>query len=641
MFNQGTSFSSALWPSCIKTYIHAYIHVLQKKVVMPSKKTIVAVGAVLASVSIIGALALRKPKGITDDDEDAFVCASSVSPTKQRLAKPTTTEPVLDAKARLVANTAEPVAKAADVESAGPAATIAVKESASDAMLGTLEDKSASLLDEALDELGISPAQTAENSTAAKLVGPSSMEDRTELSRLGLSMRVPKGWEVHDELSAVPNVAVVTLWNPEFATIPDPEMPGVVPVIILSVEDIRGENLNLTEFKDRSKELSMRQLLMMTGGAIQPMMRKDASVSEGPFRHILEYTQSMPPFFDISVINLLEVQNGIAYVFQIMCKPNVMNEYRPLFMQLARDVILTPMKIGSLGYIRVNTGKVSVNIDTTWLWSYNDANSTSTHLVKFELASSTKKEEILLYETDKLPASSHKVRDEKVVDGATIVSAFDGTQEKKTISYGGYSFVVHPLQKMISYLSEALLVRTIKTVAFSSVEPKTKGGATFISTEYGYCFDIVGDSRVVSTQLGNGVVIYAPLGVPQELTKDSSSEDPGPTATVRVGSPESDPDCMASLEEWRGRMMEEVESGNVSDVRMISMKGVECVTFTSKDMQEVGPNQRIEVRGEVYVFVRDGITTLIRWETSTGMWRKYERQMSAFLDSFTFLESAN
>lgn len=612
-----------------------------------SKKAILAVSAVAATAVAVGvAVAMkkkRKPQQEESDEEDTFT-PSQLSSIKRKSA---TNDGCTEQRESMPTTRVAESAPATTASAVSKEETRAAAEPVKVTPAATLPAAVDSLLDEALEEL---EPKTANGAAAAPApvggadkegsgaVGKSAVrvtaDGRTVLPHLGLSIKGPSGWEIREELSPVPNVAIVAVWNPAFAEIPNADAPGNVPVIILSVEDIRGENLNLTEFKDRSKELSMQQMLMMTGGAIQPVVRKDTSLNVGPFRHVLEYAQSLPPLLDLLVVNLLEVRNGIAYVFQIMCSPKVMNEYRSVFMQLARDTVLTSLESSSLGYVKVCTGEVSVNIDTAWNWRYPATPSADGALATFELFSTVKKEEITLYRTEDVPQTAHKVRDTKTVDGVEITSAFDGALELKTASYNGYSLVVRPLQKVISYLPESYLVSAIKSVQPSSEPPKPKGGATFVTPEYGYCFDIIGGSRVVSTKLGNGTVVYAPLGVPQDITKELSPEEQGVTVTVRIGSPEDDPDCMATMEEWRARLQGEA---NVSNIQTVKMKGTDCLTFVSKEMQEVGQGQRVEVRGNVYIFVRDGVTTLLRWEAATGLFRKYERDMNAFLESFEFL----
>jgi hypothetical protein len=619
---------------------------------MLSNKVLAIGGAVVATAAVIGAVVVARSHQKHHEDDDDFFSAPPSSISQSKKQQPQEPAPKMAPKAspKSVAAAAPESAKQTSPVSEKMIVVETPQESATEmpAAPAPVKDSEASLLDEALNELeptsATAPAAPEAKQESKVPMAPTAVDvaNRKSFEHLGIAMKVPDGWEVREELSPIPNVAMVTVWNPAFENFPNAEMPGAVPVIILSVEDIRGENLNLVEFKERSKDLSMQQMLMMTGGVVQPMVRKDSAVQEGPFRHILEYAQSMPPFFDLSVINLLEVRNGVAYVFQIMCNPKIMNEYRPIFLKLARDTIVTPMDSSALGFYRVHTGKVAVDIDTTWSWSYPSADSAAAtqFLAQFQLASTVKKEEVTLYEESKVPVTEHKLRNEKTVDGVTIRSAFDGTQEKKTLSYNGYTLVVHPQQKAISYLSEAGLVRTIKSVTPSSEESRPRAGATFVTPEYGYYFDVIGGSRVVSTKLGNGTVVYAPQGIPSDPSKAVSPEEQGPTVTIRIGKPETDPDCMGSIAEWRSRIEEEAANGSITKIQVVDLKGQECLTFMSKEMQEVSPNEKVEVRGKVFIFVREGVTTLVRWESATGTWRKYESDMDTFLASFDFIKDS-
>ncbi|GET86360.1 hypothetical protein, conserved [Leishmania tarentolae] len=611
---------------------------------MPSNKVLAVTGAVLASAALIGTVAVMRSskKRTEDNDVDAFSAPlnSLLKSKKQAVSADSNTAQISEA---IASETAASQEKEKSVVTTQPKAVKKDALAPTDSKIPAAVDAAASLLEEALDELepmrqGASEETKGTINQITTEVTTTHNADGKMFQHLGISMKVPEGWEVREELSPIPNVAMITVWNPEFEHFPNSEMPGAVPVIILSVEDIRGENLNLVEFKDRSKDLSMQQMLMMTGGVVQPIVRTDSSVQEGPFRHILEYSQSMPPFFDLSVINLLEVRNGVAYVFQIMCNPKIMNQYRPIFTQLAREIVITPMESSSLGFFRVHTGKVSVDIDTTWTWSYPDASDEAAlHLAQFELASTVKKEQITLYEVSKVPETAHKQLKERTMDGVTICSAFDGAEEKR-FTYKDYCLVVHPQQKAISYLSEAALVRTVKSVTPSTEPPKPKCGASFITTEYGYTFDVIGASRVVSTKLGNGTVVYAPQGIPSDPSKAAAPEESGPTVTIRIGKPETDPDCMGSIEEWTARIREEASNGTITKIQVVQLKEQDCLTFLSKEMQEVSPKEKVEVVGKVFIFVRNGTTTLVRWESGTGTWRKYERDMEAFLESFQFLE---
>lgn len=600
---------------------------------MPSRnKTVPIVAAVVAATTaVVGAVVLLKGRrgGSKEvDDDEAF---SAVKPSPPKKVESKEKRP-----ATMVAEAKPVVLESPTPSGEGDVAKAVANPIANDD----------AILDAVLDEVvpKSPPVKDPASSVSVKPSAPSSSLDgnRTNLEHLGVSIKVPSDWEVHEELSPVPNVAMVSVWNPAFANVPNADVPGAVPVLVLSVEDIRGENLNLFEFKECSKELSIQRMLMMTGGNALPTVRRDSAVQEGPFRHYLEYAQSIPPFFSISVINLVEVRNGIAYVFQIMAGPKAMNDYKSLFMQIARDIVITPMETSALGFLNVKTGKISIQVDTTWVWSYPDAEEASkgadnAPLATFELASTVKREKLTLYETSKVPKSDHKPRSDKETDGVKINSSFNGTQERKTFSYNGYTLVVEPEQKAISFIPEAVVVLAIKSVRACSDEPRPKEGVTFVTSEYGYQFDMVGGSRVVSTKLGKGTVVYAPLGIPQDPTKELAPEEQGPTVTVRIGNPDDDPDCLPTIEEWKTRIERESASASISGIKMISLKGEQCLTFRSKEMQKTGMEESTEILGEIYIFVRHGITTLIRWEAARSQFRKYERDLNTFLESFQFL----
>ncbi|RHW67572.1 Proteasome maturation protein 10 [Trypanosoma brucei equiperdum] len=488
------------------------------------------------------------------------------------------------------------------------------------------------LLAEALREIGAESPRTGPATSTASAVGTSSkgtMGDRKEFPQLGLSLTVPSPWKVREDLSPFPNVAMLTVWNEELVTEEVAQQPGSVPMIVLSVEDVRADNVNLDEFKDRCKELAVSQMMMMSGGAIEPKVSKNTSTKVGPFRHMLEYSQSLPPFCDIVVLNLIEVRGSVAYTFQIMGSPDVMQRYRSMFMDIANNVRIESNISTALGYVELLTGSVKVDIDTTWVYEYPGGDGA---LAVMTTTSPTKKEEIGLYHQGGVPVTPHKLRSEKVMDGVEVQIALDGKQEKKTFTYNGYSLVVKPLQKSNSYLDEQMLVSIVKSVSPSTAEPKPKKGGTFVNKEHGYRVNVVGGSRLVASRIGGGSVAYAPQGL-----DGAEGGDHPPTVTMRVGTPENDPECMGSVEEWEARMRQEAEEGGIRDIARTTVNGEPCLTFISQSMEEIMPGQRMEIRGKVFIFVREGRTTLIRWEMAVGLWKKFERDMNAFVESLEFI----
>ncbi|ORC84287.1 putative dynamin-like protein [Trypanosoma theileri] len=578
------------------------------------KSIFVAVGAAAAAGFVVGAGVYFFTKGKhtpTNDDEDAFnITADGAPGVKVNLKEGTS---VLKET-----NITSQVGKS---DSAGQKGKKPL-----DAALAENE-----LLTEALNEIGMdAPAERAKTlvTSAGKSNDKGTKEDRKEFPNLGLSMAVPKGWEIREDLSPFPLVAVLTVWNQDLVIEDDHQRIGAVPTILLSVEDVRGDNDDLAEYKDRCKDATVNQLLMMTGGAIEPKVTKDSPVQDGPFRHVVEFTQSLPPFYDIVVFNLLEVRNCIAYNFQIMCSPSVLPQYKSMFMEMARSVRIVGNLSTAIGYVELHTGSLKIDIDTNWSWDYPGKNNA---LATFTTSSMSKKEEISLYAEGTVPTTTYKPQEEKNMDGVHIVSAFDGSQQQKTLTYNGYVLVVKPLQKSISYLIEEELIVILKSVTPSTEKSNPKKSGTFINKEHGYLVDVVRGGRLVASRIGGYQVVYAPCGVAETM-----DEEQPPTVTIRIGYPETDPECMSSLDEWEEQIKEKTE-GDIKEITRTTITGERCLTVVSQNMDEIAPGQRMEVCTKLFIFVRNGKTTLIRWSSAVGLWKKFERDMNAFVDSFRFI----
>lgn len=572
---------------------------------MPSRKQILV--GVAAGLVVGGAVAytLSKKKGECNTEDDVEFEAPKKAPASVAPPKPSTAAATLPEQSPMTASSAQ-----------------FTKEYSFN-----VNDDNEKMLEEALAE------QDAETKQHRPVVA-NKEDGSVAFAHLGVSMIPPAGWTVREELSPMPNVAMITITKPEFAEQQmNPEDMGSVPVIILSVEDIAAENLDLIEFKEKSKQMALTQMLMMTNGMVQPVMKFDDAMTVGPFRHCLEYGQSLPPYFDIAVSNLLAVENGLAYVFQIMCNPKVMSSFKPLFMEMARNVKIGASTTGSIGHITLETGRgVSINVPTTWGWT---SPSRTGVFAEFTTPSTVKSESITLYDNATAPKPSASAKTtEKVLDGVTIATVREGRNEIKEFRFNGFTAVVKPLQKPNVQINELHVVAAVRSVKASDVSEEK---AVFLNKEHGYCVDIAKGGKLIATCVGGGTVVYAPLGVPSDPNRPVDPEEQGPTVTIRVGSPENDPDCADNLEGWEERMEAEKSSGNITNLQRVSRNGFPCLTFISKDMQEVGPGQKMEVQGKVFIFVRNGKTTLVRWETATGLWRKFEPKMERFIDSLKFI----
>lgn len=491
-------------------------------------------------------------------------------------------------------------------------------------------DNNDDILEQALDEQ-VAPA------AAARAAVVQSEDGVEQFPHLGLKIKPLPGWIVKEELSPMPNIAMIMVTTPELmeAQQEQTEM-GAVPVIILSIEDINGENLDAVEFKDRSKQMAMQQMLMMTNGMAQPRIRYDDNLSVGGFTHCLEFHQSLPPILDIVVCNMIAVQNRVAYVFQIMCNQKTMDKYKPKFMEMARSVVIENVPDVTIGTVQITTTSgFSVAGHSTWAWN---AKPSGAAIVEFTTPSTVRSELISVFEDDKAPSTSAWTvkGTPSTVNGVSITTFTESRNERKVLKFGGFTVVVKPTMKSLSKVPEASLVNLIRSVSKAS-ESSSSSKATFVNDVHGYKFDVQQGSKIIATRVGGGTIVYAPMGVPSDPQQAPAPEQEGPTVTVRYGTPETDPDCCETLDGWKERLAIEKASGTTSDVQELTLSGHKCLSFISKDMQEVGPGQRLEVMGKVIIFVRNGATTLVRWECPSGLWKKFQPKFDGFMNSFTFL----
>jgi len=560
---------------------------------MPSKKQIVA--GLAAGVVVGGVVFALTRRSNTVQDDDTDFAPSTVPSTAAKVAEVPAAQPAQEVKAQ-----SQP----------SPSPTASAQFTKEYSFRDT--EANEKMLEEALQEQEIANKGTK---------SPAVADDGTVSFRhLGASLVPAAGWAVREEQTPMPNVAMISISKPEFAEKMQsgPEDMGSVPVIILSVEDISAQNLDLLEFKDKSKQMALQQMMAMTQGMIQPIMKFDDPLSVGPFRHCLEYGQSLPPYFDLLVSNLIAVHQGFAYVFQIMCSPKVMNQYKPIFMEMARSIKIFDTDGASVGHIEVQTGKAKVALNPTWTWSTEHKDAS---VITITTPSSVKSDEITIYASSSAP--SVEAKSEKDIDGVKVSVVTSGRTQSKRFVYGDFVAIAKPLMKSEVFTPESEIVKCIKSVTLNA----DAESSTFVNAEHGYSVEIHQRGRLIASRAGGGTVVYAPTGL----------EESGPTVTIRVGDPESDGDCAEDLDGWEEKMRAEEAGGNINGLKRVTYNGHSCLTFVSKDMQEVAPGERTEMMGKVFIFVHNGKTVLIRWETTTGDWRKFEKKMEQLIASLKLL----
>lgn len=449
---------------------------------------------------------------------------------------------------------------------------------------------------------------------------------------VGVSIKLSDGWKASEEPSPMPNVAMITFNRDEYASRNVQGMPGEVPVVLMSIEDISNEGITIDEFREKSKMMALQQMAAMTQGTAMPSVSTDEKLSTpaGPFTHALIYEQRTP-YFVIQVLNLTCVQGNLAYIFQVMAAPQEFQSVKKAVMDMARTAKITlrdvPEDFRELSCTDVACKWGSVSMPAAWTVETSSANP----VFKLRSASHANPEIVQVFDNTAAGAFDDakwkKYAEPKTINGATVAFLSDGSNKCIVATTGSATAVCKPV-------SGSSCVSTPNLIAYIAVSADfaKKADATtlkYVNRAMKFGFVAREGSRIIESRLSDKTMVYAPAGLP----KDPMQPDENPMMTVRVGDPSNDPDCRATLDEWLNRIREETDSESISELKKTTLCDRECVTFTNKEMQEVGPGQAEERTAKVVIFLKGTRTTMIRWEAPTGAFRKHEGKLNALLQS--------
>lgn len=471
-------------------------------------------------------------------------------------------------------------------------------------------------------------AAPAAAATAAKKVAaaPVVFSDRPHAQNFPeffCSVIPPDGWECSSDPAPMPNIGMIMFKKPEFEDMPEAEIPGALPAVILTIEDVSVENLTVIELKEKSKQMAFQQIMQMSGGQCRPQVIADQREQNGVFEYTLEYNQSIPPYMNMRVSNLITIKNGLAYCFQLVAIPEVFAQYKAAFIAMAKSVEIIEEAAGKTFVDGPHMANVinGISIKVPTPWSYLTSTAAGDRLVEFKNGSETKTEMITVFKGAAVGLDSFTEASKAEVDGVTVVTMKDnGSKTRKVATHNGYAVVVSPLKMSKSLIDDATIAAVVKSIAPSDAVNARR----FVNTTDSYEVPVAPKGSIVCSKIGCGTVIYAPAGM-----EAMQSGEEAPTCTLRVGNPSNDKSCASSLDEWRERLGSEEGVGEISNT---TLAGLDAITFTTTEMSEVGPGMRQEVKSKVVIaIVANGDTVLIRWECPSGPYRRYESQLNSLL----------
>lgn len=587
-----------------------------------SNKNKLLIGAAAATVVIGGVAAWYMLSQSSEETADEFKPKShrTTATTAKKEASPKTSPKESTVETTEASATAKPVVEKKETEKKA----------------GRLERSDTLICNEYSFDGPKDASASAEPSSLSAPKGNAGQPDENgvvHFPHVGLVLQLHQGWNINEDMAPMPNVMVIGLSKTEWSSLPQ-DAPGAVPIVLLSVEDISNENLTLQEFKDKSKNMAITQMMMMTQGMIQPTISFDGPLHVGAFTHCLEYEQSTP-MFKIQVLNLIAAKGGLAFVFQLMCSPAEFAKVRSEVIAIAKSVVIDtdgPEKpFDQSSFLEVKGPAGSIRCPSAWSMTNARAHKAGTALFDLKNGSSQKTELISVYDSSDLEAVTKQWKEftSKDLDGASVkVYKESGRNERKVVEANGVAVVASPLMNASVSTSEQQLITIAKS--FNAANSANAPAVTFNTPRLGYSHIVESNGRIIDSRVGERTIVYAPLGLSQDTDN--------PIMTVRVGDPTNDPDCRPSLDEWEARIKSETQPG-ISKVKQETIGGRRVVTFENREMVETGPNTREERLAKVIIFLKesnDGTpprTTMFRWETPSNAFRKTESLFNRMLNS--------
>jgi len=501
-----------------------------------------------------------------------------------------------------------------------------------------------------------------EETDGYSLPGVADENGNVSFPHLHMKLKLEPRWLVQEEVAPVPTVALVHLMHEDFAG-KDPReqmMPGQIPVVMISCEDTSAEGGTLDDAKEKAKNMGMMQLHMMGQGMFPPQLTKDSSADVGHFKRIVEISQRTP-HFELQVINYFGIKNGVVYSFQMMASPSLVSKYRHDFATMVRNCelldnpaqdnftsvsyIIAPMKDKSTG---------SFKVPSSWNISKGENKipasicPESTVLAACQSASAQRPEYVIIVNAEPNTAELTKI-DSK---SATVLDDVQFTEykSKESSKPKHYKIFKHPSESLWlvsgpvtldnQLVGDVVFANVLKSVSTTSPAPISASNCSghYKSERFGFEFDVRKGGKIMEASIGEKVVMYAPYGgldqssgqQPTEAQIQAAQEQP--IVTIRVGDPETDPDCKETLDEWASNVKSQSEGG-LTNVRKDTIGDVEFLTFENKEMVEVGEGRKEERMAKMFVTICNRRSTMIRWESTTGVWRKYEGQMMEMIRS--------
>ena len=460
----------------------------------------------------------------------------------------------------------------------------------------------------------------------------SNITNSTYYQRLGISIVTPTGWSSKQEVSPHPIISMISISLDKHANeTPSIMNYGTIPIVILSIEDNQTEGYTIDEYMKNAKEMSFMQMYQMTQGQFRPEIVFEGKKQIGSFDLSFEFIQQQQPFL-MHIRNHVTMKNGVIYTLQMMCKPDIFSTYLEDFDLICKGIIIEPLQSSTAfskkSYIKVSSGSIEAKIPTSWRIQNVEA-------MLFHTGSMSKTDSIQLLRSNEDIVldllNDGEIIEEKKIENCTCSHIKVNTKIKKLFTLANFSLIIEPIKENKCTVDDSYCVEVLLNTSESTDLPQI----LYESKEKKCTFPLKSaKSGIVEARLGDGSIQYFPTYPSNQLEMSNDIS----VITLRVENPSTDPDCMASIDEWYSRIKNEsTTDSTLSEIKRENINGYAVVRFVSKDMVEVMPGTKEERCASIVIFVHDGMTHMLRCECTSSSFKKSINEFNDLIHKYSFL----
>eukprot|EP01004_Peranema_trichophorum_P004580 NODE_3494_length_1342_cov_47.928630_g3052_i0.p1 GENE.NODE_3494_length_1342_cov_47.928630_g3052_i0~~NODE_3494_length_1342_cov_47.928630_g3052_i0.p1 ORF type:complete len:374 (+),score=74.76 NODE_3494_length_1342_cov_47.928630_g3052_i0:42-1124(+) len=355
-------------------------------------------------------------------------------------------------------------------------------------------------------------------------------------------------------------------------------------------------------------------------------------------------------FAPFKFMNLLNVKNGNAYLFQCMARSDKFQEFQDEVHRLAKTLVIEELPERKQSRIEYTNApyKLKCSLPETWIVVKETRGASDLpqaggkfNIATFKSGSIIKPDMVVLCKLSQVSNSPQELSEacSKLYKDSGDISSINETvsvfkckiDESNAHVYCSkdYFLEIKPDSEStkVPSVSAEVVSSILKSITPQEVETSK---VRYYNNHFRFSFQISQNSRLLEHKFGGTALSYCPVYV------DETSEQPVPTFTVDIN---KEPDPCTNLKALEERIMGELDpSTPAKEKSIININGKEYLTFIVSHVEQDPYGIREEIKSKIVITLRGEETVLLKWTVVANEWIRYERYMHPLIDSFELYE---